>query len=59
MTIFDHVDYMFSAHTHDLHAFLVFLCLQFRFIPTYFIEALACTADLRILGINGCIISDR
>ena len=59
MTIFYHIDYMLSKQAHDLHVSLVFLCLQFRFIPTYSIEALACTADLRILGINGSIVSDR
>ena len=53
------VHYIYATHTYDLNVSRLFLHLQFRFIPAYFIEGLACTADLRILGINGCIISDR
>ena len=53
------VHYMSATHTHDLYALSVFLCPQIRNICAYFIEGLVCTAVLGILGINGCIISDR
>ena len=32
------VDDMSATHTDDLHVSTVFLCLQFRFIPVYFIR---------------------
>ena len=53
------VHYMSATHTHDLYALFVFLRPQIRIISAYFIEGLVCTAILGIIGINGCIISDR
>ena len=58
MIIFYAIYDISAAHTDDLLVSWLFFCFQFLFLLAYFIEGLACTAVLRIIGFNGDIIGD-